>query len=335
MLALPQPERGGSIQELREHLHVNDGAFVLVVSWVLAALRGRGPYPVLSLNGEQGSGKSIIGDLLRQLIDPSAASLRVLPEDVRDLYVAGMNGHVLGFDNLSSISADVSDALCRLSTGGGFSVRALFTDSDEVLFQGQRPIVMTSINDVADRSDLADRLVLVRVHSIPDHERKPEDDLRRAFDVARPRILGALLDMVSHGLKTLPEVHIDAAPRMADYARWVRACETAVWEAGTHMQVYNANRRDAVEIVLEADPIAIAVRRLMEHRAEVVTTATELLDVLNKGASDDVKRSRDWPKAANALSGRLIRLAPALRRVGVAITFERSGESRSIRLERR
>jgi transposase len=94
-----------------------------------------------------------------------------------------------------------------------------------------------------------------------------------------------------------------------------------------------SNRRDAVAIMLEAYHVATAVRRLMEHQAEVVTTATDLLVALNTGVSEDIKRSRDWPKAANALSGRLIRLAPALRRVGVAITFERSGESRNIRID--
>ena len=44
--------------------------------------------------------------------------------------------------------------------------------------------------------------------------------------------------------------------------------------------------------------------------------------------------SKEWPKAANALSGRLVRLAPALRRVGVAITFDRSGDRRQIIIEK-
>ena len=274
MLPLPAPVRGGSIEELREHLHVSCSHFVLVVSWLLAALRGRGPYPTLSLNGEQGTGKTMTADMLRQLVDPSAASLRVLPRDVRNLYVSAINGYVMGFDNLSSIPAEISDALCRLSTGGGFSVRALYTDSDEVLFDGQRPIVMTSITDVADRADLADRLVLVRLDALPEHERKPEDELRRAFEAARPRILGALLDVVSHGLKMLPDVQLDCSPRMADYAKWLRACETAVWKPGTHMAAYNANRHEAVEIVLDADPVAIAVRTLMADRTMYVATAT-------------------------------------------------------------
>ena len=102
------------------------GVDALAVSWLLAILRGRGPYPILALTGEQGTGKSLTADMLRSLLDPHTASLRSLPRDTRDLYVAAINGHVLVFDNLSGVSTEISDALCRLSTGGGFSTRALY-----------------------------------------------------------------------------------------------------------------------------------------------------------------------------------------------------------------
>src|SRR5262249_59634862 len=110
----------------------------------------------------------------RRLVDPHTASLRSLPRDTRELFVTAINGHVLVFDNLSAIPADVADALCRLSTGGGFSARALYTDTDEVLFDGHRPIAMTSITDVASRSDLADRLLVVRLGTIPADDRQTE-----------------------------------------------------------------------------------------------------------------------------------------------------------------
>ena len=66
------------------------------------------------------------------------------------------------------------------------------TDNDEVIFDGQRPIALTSITDVANRSDLADRLVIVRLEVISDKERRPEEELLAAFEAARPRILGGL-----------------------------------------------------------------------------------------------------------------------------------------------
>jgi hypothetical protein len=319
MLPLPEPVRGATLDELKQHLHVDENGYILAVSWLLASLRGCGPYPILALTGEMGTGKSFTARNLRSLIDPHTASLRSPPRDARDLYVVAMNGHVLIFDNLSSISADLSDCLCRLSSGGGFSTRALYTDSEEVIFDGARPIALTSITDVASRSDLADRLVVVRLEVIPDEERRPAVELLAAFEAARPRILGALLDAVSHGLMQLPHVRLNRLPRMADYAIWINACETAIWAAGMHLSAYEANREDAAEVVLEADPVAAALRQHMERRAEITTTAKDLLAALNPLVSDHVRRSWAWPQTPRGLSGQLARLAPALRRIGITI----------------
>jgi hypothetical protein len=154
MKPLPLPVTGGSIEKLRPFPNVrSDADFVLAVSWVLGALRNRGPYPVLVLAGEQGSAKSTLSAILRALIDPSAAPLRALPREDRDFFVAAYNNHVLAFDNVSGLPGWISDTLCRLSTGGGFSVRQLYTDSDEVLFDATRPQTLNGIEDVVNRPD--------------------------------------------------------------------------------------------------------------------------------------------------------------------------------------
>jgi hypothetical protein len=135
MQPLPVPVAGGSIEVLRSFLNVqSDNDFVLVVAWALAVLRNRGPYPVIVLSGEQGSAKSTFSAILRALLDPNTAPLRALPREDRDLFIAASNGHVLAFDNVSGLPGWISDTLCRLATGGGFAVRQLYTDQDEVLF---------------------------------------------------------------------------------------------------------------------------------------------------------------------------------------------------------
>jgi hypothetical protein len=321
MLALPEPQRGGSLDEFRRFLPARDDAFVLAISWLLAALHGRGPYPILALAGEQGAGKSTAAMMLRRLVDPHAAPLRTLPRDNRDLFIGAHNGAIIALDNLSAIPAEVSDSLCRLATGGGFATRTLHTDSDETIFAGKRPIVLTSIDDVATRSDLADRALLVALDPIPEARRVPERELWHAFDAATPRILGALLDIVAHGLRKLPTTRLERLPRMADYALWLAACETAVWPAGTHMAAYTANRRDGVDLVLDADPVAQALRAHMQDRAELTTTATDLMRSLDQLVAEHVRRHQSWPANGRALTGRLKRLAPALRAVG--LTWDR------------
>jgi hypothetical protein len=203
----------------------------------------------------------------------------------------------------------------------------LYTDDAEVIFDGQRPIALTSITDVASRSDLADRLLIIRLEVILDTERRTESELHAAFDEARPRILGALLDVVAHGLMQLPQTRLNRLPRMADYATWVRACETAIWSAGMHMAAYEANRTDAVDVVLDTDPVAMALCQHMEGRTEYVTTATELLTVLGPLVDEHVRRGHQWPGNGRALSGQLTRLGPSLRRVGIKVEHYREGGS--------
>src|SRR5260370_18868671 len=139
---------------------VSESDFVLVVAWLLGALRAGGPYPVLAIAGEQGSAKTVLSKLLRAVIDPSVAPVRALPRDERELFIAASNGHVLAFDNLSGLPPWLSDTLCRLTSGGAFSTRRLFTDQDEILFAPPRPLILQGIQEVITRPDLSDRSVL-------------------------------------------------------------------------------------------------------------------------------------------------------------------------------
>jgi 5S rRNA maturation endonuclease (ribonuclease M5) len=229
MKPLPAPAAGGSIAILRPFLNVkSDNDFVLVVAWALACLRDRGPYPVLALSGEQGSAKSTFSKILRSLLDPNTAPLRALPREDRDLFIAASNGHVLAFDNVSGLPAWISDTLCRLATGGGFAVRQLYTDGDEVLFDAERPVILNGIEEIVTRPDLADRSLFLTLEPISEENRRPERELWAEFESERPQILGALLDAVVEGLKRLPETRLERLPRMADFALWVTACETAL-----------------------------------------------------------------------------------------------------------
>ncbi len=95
------------------------------------------------------------------------------------------------------------------------------------------------------RPDLADRAIFLTLEPIPEERRRPEAELWAAFEAERPGILGALLDAVVQGLRRLPETRLDKLPRMADFALWATACETALWPAGTFWSAYCGNRDEA------------------------------------------------------------------------------------------
>jgi hypothetical protein len=330
MQPLPVPVAGGSIEILQSFLNVqSDNDFVLVVAWALAVLRNRGPYPVIVLSGEQGSAKSTFSAILRALLDPNTAPLRALPREDRDLFIAASNGHVLAFDNVSGLPGWISDTLCRLATGGGFAVRQLYTDQDEVLFDAARPVILNGIEEIVTRPDLADRAVFLTLQPITEEHRRPEQELWAAFDAERPRVLGVLLDAVVLGLKRLPEIRLEKLPRLADFALWATACETALWPAGTFWSAYCGNRDEAVEGVIDADPIATAVRAVMATRTVWTGTASDLLGALAEVVGERVAKSKTWPDGPRALAGRLRRAATFLRKIGIEIGFAREGRART------
>jgi len=185
----------------------------LSVGWLLMAFRPQGPYPVLVLHGEQGTAKSTTARVLRELVDPSEAMLRSQPRDVRDLMIGARNNWVVNFDNLSYLQPWLSDALCRVSTGGGFSTRQLYTDADEFIFAAQRPVILNGIEELATRGDLLDRSVVMYLPRISSEDRRAEAEFWPNFNEARPRIFGAVLDAVASAAKNVDTVELDASPR--------------------------------------------------------------------------------------------------------------------------
>src|SRR5215510_8761851 len=305
MLPLPVPQQGGSIEALNPCLNLaSRDDFVLIVAWLLAAFRSGGPYPLLAISGEQGSAKTVLSKLLKALIDPNAAPVRSLSREERELMIAANNGYLLAFDNLSGLPIWLSDALCRLASDGSFPVRQLYTDDEEVLFEAARPILLNGIEEVISRPDLGDRAIFLTLAPIGEALRRPENELWREFEIARPRILGALLDAAAHGLRTLGRVHLDRLPRMADFALWAVACEPALWPAGTFARAYAANRTAAIEGLIEADPVATCVRELMAERSTWTGSASDLVRLCADHARADISSGTAWAKNPRALAGR-------------------------------
>ncbi|BDG61532.1 hypothetical protein [Caldinitratiruptor microaerophilus] len=320
MLPLPAPVPGASVEELRAFVNVgSDDDWRLLVSWLVGALRPSGPYPVLILQGEQGSGKSTTARLVRRMIDPAVADLRTVPRDERDLMIAARNGWVVGYDNLSGLPVWLSDALCRVATGGGFGTRTLYENTEETIIDVQRPVIINSIDSLAERGDLRDRAVVLYLPPIPDGQRQDERTLWTRFEESHPRILGALLDAVSMALRRHATVRLERLPRMADFAIWVTAAEPALpWAEGAFLAAYGENRAEQERQAVEYDPVARAVVQLARSGGWD-RTASELYDALSGMVDEQTRRSRAWPRGPNALSSRLKRLAPTLRAVGVEI----------------
>lgn len=329
---LPRPLPGGTVEMLRPFVNVSSTEdWILIASWVVAGLRPQGPFPVLGLHGEQGSAKSTTARILRSLVDPNSAALRTEPACARDLMISATNSWLQVFDNISHLPPWLSDALCRLATGGGFATRQLYTDAEEAMFEAQRPVLLNGIGDVATRGDLVDRSLMLTLPRIPEERRRAEADFWRDFERVRPAILGALLDVLSIGLRVNPGVRLRKAPRMADFATWSAAVSFGLgWKPGDFSDAYAGNRQGAQEVALEGSRVALAVRTLLETENIWEGTASKLLERLLCGLSAGAARAAGFPASPRALADELRRLAPNLRACGVSVDFHRGHRGRRI-----
>lgn len=325
MMPLPIPTPGGDINELRRFVNISQDGWPLFLGWVAAALNPTGPYPILALHGEQGSAKTSTGLAAQKIIDPNSGGLRSEPREPRDLMIAAANCWVVAYDNLSRIDPWLSDAFCRLSTGGGFATRTLYSDDEETIFYAKRPIVLTGIEELATRSDLLDRCVIVQLPRIPEERRIAEADFLKAFDAAAPGILGAVLDAVSAAIRNRPTTHIERLPRMADFALWATAAETGLGlRPGEFLEAYTVNRQEANETALESSPVAKYILQLADAGGWA-GTPSDLHAKIETLATDQERHAKSWPKTARPLSGILKRLAPNLRAAGAETIIGHTG----------
>ena len=308
---------------LRDFINLDDEGWHLVMGWLLGAF-GPGDYPILVLNGEQGSGKSTLSELLRRLIDPNEADLRGSPREEQALMIAAKNSHVLAFDNLSNIPDWFSDSLCRISTGAGFATRELYTDLEETIISVKKPILINGITDLVTRGDLLSRSIVITVPALDDSQRIAKDDFWRNFEAAQPTVFGIILDILSIAIRDYPKTTLTQYPRMADFARWVVAAGPSMgWGPDQFLITYETAAQNSIISVLDYSMVAAEIQVLTKQNPNWRGTTMELLEKLR--AQSVYSPSEDYfhKLRPSTLAGELRRLAPILRKVGIDIVFHK------------
>jgi len=332
--AMPEPDPAGSLTAFRNGLNADRENFRLIVGWMLHALIPDEPHPVLGLVGEQGTAKTTGAKHIVGIIDPSPAPTRSAPKDAEDWAVTASGSWVVPLDNISSIPPWFSDALCKAVTGDAMTRRALYTDSDLAVLAFLRPVLMTSIEAGALRGDLAERMLPIELQRIDPAHRRPESDVRAAYEAALPGTLGALLNLLCDVLGALPDVQAANLPRMADFTRFLIALDKVTgW---TTREDYEDTFGELADNVIEGDPFATAIRDRVHKWGPFDGTAKELLEWAEKPldtwqAITDFRTPRGWPKTPRGASGALARVTPALIAAGISVDRYRASDRNKTR----
>jgi len=323
-----------AFQELFGLINVAEEDRILVLAWLLAALRHKGPYPILTLIAEAGSAKTTTAKALKRIISPYVAETRSRPKTVDDCYVAAANDWILVYDNLSTIPIDISDALCRLATGGGYATRELYENLEEVVTDRQCPLIINGVADIVKKGDLASRVLTVSLPEITADRRIEESEWERRFAAAHPRILGALFELLSAVLSELPNVKTPL-PRMADFAKLGAAIDVVTSKADSpegFSQRYANSTRVGTLSIIENSPVYRPLWKFMKANGKTWQgSAADLLELLSAKATFEEKLY--LPKAGNGLTRELTGIAPNLRSTKlIDIKTERSKVARTITL---
>ena len=190
------------------------------------------------------------------------------------------NAWVLCYDNISAIQSWLSDALCKISTGGGYAARTLYSNEEETIFNVQRPVILTGISDFIQRPDLLQRSLTIQLEPIREDSRLTEEDVWKNFDQEKSAILGGIFDALSMALRNLSSVYLLKKPRMADFALWGSAAESGLGlEPGEFINAYSRNLNESIEINLESNPVVSAIKRVLEdHKRQWEGTVSDLLN---------------------------------------------------------
>jgi hypothetical protein len=251
-----------------------------------------------------------------------------LPDSEQNLMIQAKDYYLLVFDNVSGMKADISDALCVLSTGGGMTFRKLYTDADRQVFNNVRPFIINGIGEFVHRPDLIERALLLSLPSMPEGARKTEARIWAEFNAALPGILGNLFDIAAVALKSRVSLEAPTTIRMADAAAWLAAAEpgTGLGNGAFLLAIEESQMRSVIDRISE-NPTVILIERTIE-RSPFRGRVSELHEQLSHG---DWMLGRSLPKTPQHLSKELARLKPAMAKIGIHVELEsRNREGRTV-----
>lgn len=281
------------------------------------------PHPIDVYYGEQGTSKTTISRIKKELLDPSSIGTLTY-SSIKTEFIQLANHHwYMALDNLSELPGWLSDSLCRVVTGEGFSKRELYTNDEDIVYSFKRCVGLNGINMAPTKPDLLDRCLLFELEPIDPNKIKNEKDFWSSFNKMKPLILGALFTILSKAMEEYPDIKLSEKPRMADFASWGCAIAKAMgFTESDFLSAYKDNIATQNDEVLQSSPIASAIIELMKSMPNWEGTPTKLYNELCGIASDiDIDtKDKKWPKAPISVWLRINEVKTNLRKYGLKIS---------------
>lgn len=317
-LPMAMPE-GGELTDLVDFLNVDEDSMVFLLAWMVTAIINPGNQcPIAILDGSAGSAKSSTLATLIEILDPKVGAMAGEPSSEDDLVVSAYQSAVMSFDNVDTL-ARLSDALCRLSTGGGLSKRKLYSDGDVFSVDAMRPVLIAGLDPTFYKQDLIERIIRVTLTK-PKHY-MDEEDFREYRKVHVARWRGALYSLVSDVLRDVHTIK-QTSSRFGVFSR-VGECvaRRLGYDDGWFARVYMAMRLEMASEAACADSVYLFLTDFLGGLGQKVGTkwtgtSTDLF-IEMKSAFGDLAQMvsvKDIPNNARAISPRIVQASGLIER---------------------
>ena len=310
---------------------------VLFTVYLVSCFLPQIAHVILVLYGEKGAAKSTTMRMVKRIVDPAMQDLLTMSTSKQDLAIVLANNYMPCFDNLDTLSPEKSDILCMAATGGAFTKRTLYSDSDETILSFKRCVGLNGINIVATRADLLDRSIVLELERIPKNERQTEKAIWESFEEDVPKFLGAIFNTISAAIPLYDEVDIEEVGRMADFTYWGYAIAEILGLGGENfLKAYLKNQDTANEEALESHPVAAAVIAMMKSTNEWSGSVSALLKELESVAENEKINTnvKIWAKDASVLSKRLKEVKSNLEEIGIHYNIRHAGNFKKITIKK-
>jgi hypothetical protein len=301
--AQPHPDRNYDKDVLNQFislLNVRSDDHKLLLKGLLPSLLwpNTTPKPVLMEPAAHGSGKTTMFELIKDSIDPNTTKTASIPKELFNLKQYLAHNYMSFFDNVSYLSDEQSDTLCRAVTGSGDMKRKLYENDEDIIYNYRRIIGLNGINNAATRPDLLDRGIIIELEKIERKDRKLLRAIKREYNKLKPKLLAFYLDIIVEVLKErqqwrgidedffgLKQLIMDngGLPRLADWAILAEQIAAKVaqkqgepYEKGEFLRAFDRNLK-----VLNVE----AIRESLV--AEALITFMTDMEIFKRGVNPD------------------------------------------------
>ena len=302
--------------KLKEYLNLNEDDFLVLCGWLIGSCDPTVSKPILRITGEFESGKSTIMDIIQKIIDPISAKRKALPEKPDDLFCDAVGVYLMAYDNVKYVK--IPDVICLISTGGTYSKRTLYENSETTNLRALRPMVWSGLVLDIKQPDLLSRFWSIVLQPIKN--RKTEKEIRDQFGADLPFIVGGLLSALSYAVRNEAHKPVGLKTRMIDAASLVIRAELSDlcgWGVGRFGEVLARMDAEKIENAVCLDEVAAVITDIADKGGESLMMQGLLLRVR------EPRSYGDWsglPKTARALGAYLVYIEPQLRQMGVTFS---------------